>query len=65
MVLCKDDALAKLLREANEEFVEVGFNPTAENLARMIFDRAKEKDLPVTRVEVWESPTSKATFTPR
>lgn len=65
MILCRDDTLAKLLREANEDFVEVDFNPTAENLAKMIFDRATEVGLEVARVDVWESPTSKATFTPK
>lgn len=65
MILCRDDAMAKLLKDADEDFVEVDFNPTAENLAKFVFDRAKGEGLPVARVEFWESPTSKATFTPK
>lgn len=62
MILCKDDAFAKVLRTASEEYVEVDFNPTAENLARFIFERSVEQGLPVKEVELWESPTSKAIY---
>ena len=62
MVLCKDDPFAEVLKKAGEEFVEVDFNPTAENLAKFIFDHAQEVGLPVISVELWESPTSKAIY---
>jgi len=36
-------------------------NPTSENIARVIFERLKPK-LKLSRVVVWESPTSKASY---
>ena len=38
-------------------------NPTAERIARLIFDTSHEQGLPVSRVTVWETPTSWATYT--
>jgi len=37
-------------------------NPTAEGIARLIFDVARQQGLPVSRVTVWETPTSYATY---
>ena len=31
-------------------------NPTAENIARLIFDVAREKGFPVIDVRLWETP---------
>ncbi|MFA4967330.1 MAG: 6-carboxytetrahydropterin synthase QueD [Candidatus Margulisiibacteriota bacterium] len=36
-------------------------NPTSENLARIIFQKM-EKQIPVSKVTVWESPTSSASY---
>ena len=36
-------------------------NPTSENLAKIIFDKL-EKNMPVKKVTVWESPTSSASY---
>lgn len=62
MLLCKEDPLSKILRKAGEDFIEIDFNPTAENLAKYIFDHAEEEGIPVVEVELWESPTSKASY---
>ncbi len=62
MMICRDDAFARVLKDAGEEYVEVGFNPTAENLAKFVFDHATAQGLPVKEVELWESPTSKAVY---
>jgi 6-pyruvoyltetrahydropterin/6-carboxytetrahydropterin synthase len=40
----------------------VDSNPTAERIARLIFDVASQQGLPVARVTVWETPTSWATY---
>jgi 6-pyruvoyltetrahydropterin/6-carboxytetrahydropterin synthase len=37
-------------------------NPTAENIARAIFDAAGEQGIPVKGVTFWESPTACATY---
>lgn len=62
LLLADGDPLTKLLEKNGEKFRTVGENPTAENIAKMIFGAAKSFNLPVTKVEVWESETSKACF---
>lgn len=62
MILCEGDPLASALSGLGERFKTIPFNPTAENIARMIFEAAKGQGLPVKRVEVWESETAKASF---
>ena len=62
MLLAEGDPLAKALREHGEKVVTLAGNPTAENIARMVFDETKTAGLPVSQVEIWESPTSKATY---
>lgn len=62
MLLNKDDPLLKLLKEVGEPVYALDANPTAENLARLIFEAAREKGLSVKKVTFWESPTSAATY---
>ena len=62
LLLAEGDPLAELLGAAGEKFFKVAQNPTAENIARMLFEAAEGFSLPVKRVEVWESETSKATY---
>lgn len=59
----KDPVIPHLLKE-KEPFVPVPENPTAEVLARMIFDHATRAGLPVTAVRLWETETSHATYAP-
>ena len=61
LLLRRDDPMAEALRQNGERFCEVEHNPTAENIAAMLLEQAKGFELPVVRVEVWESETSKAT----
>ena len=63
MILRHDDPLVKPLSALGEPMYLVDSNPTAERLARLIFDVAAEGGLSVTRVTVWETPTSFATYT--
>jgi 6-pyruvoyltetrahydropterin/6-carboxytetrahydropterin synthase len=37
-------------------------NPTAENIARLIFDYAKSRRLPVASVRLWETVNSHADY---
>jgi 6-pyruvoyltetrahydropterin/6-carboxytetrahydropterin synthase len=62
MLLHRDDpALASLL--ALEEPVKVlAVNPTAENIARLIFDFVKSRHYPVTSVTLWETASCRATY---
>jgi 6-pyruvoyltetrahydropterin/6-carboxytetrahydropterin synthase len=62
MLLCRDDPLLPLLRERGERVFEMDCNPTAENIARLIFDRAAESGLPVVEVVLWETPNCCASY---
>ena len=62
MILRADDPLASILRQLGEPVYVMDENPTAENLAQLIFRKAKEMDLPLAEVKLWETPQSFATY---
>ena len=62
MLLHEDDPLVATLRSAGESFRTLRFTPTAENLARLIFEHAEVAGLPVVEVRLEEQPGSVATF---
>ena len=62
MLLNKADPVIPHLDPSKEPVVTLETNPTAEALARMIFDYAKTRGFPVTEVRFWETPTSFATY---
>jgi 6-pyruvoyltetrahydropterin/6-carboxytetrahydropterin synthase len=55
MILCRDDPLLALLKERGERVFEMDSNPTAENIARLIYEHAKASGLPVVEVLLWET----------
>jgi 6-pyruvoyltetrahydropterin/6-carboxytetrahydropterin synthase len=55
MILRRDDPLVDALRTLNEPVFILDENPTAENLARLIFRKAREVGLPVLSVRLWET----------
>jgi 6-pyruvoyltetrahydropterin/6-carboxytetrahydropterin synthase len=62
MLLHRDDPIIPELRRQGEPFVELDMNPTAEAIARMIYDRAAACSLPVVEVTLWETENSFATY---
>ena len=62
MILRRDDPLVASLRALGEPVFVVESNPTAERIARLIYDVSREQRLNVSRVTVWETPTSWATY---
>jgi len=62
MLLHRDDPIIPELRRQGEPFVELDVNPTAENLAKLIFDFAVNHGLPVVEVTLWETDSSFATY---
>jgi len=62
MLLHRDDPILPDLRQRGELFVELDVNPTAENIAKMIFDYAVSHGLPVIEVTLWETENSFATY---
>jgi 6-pyruvoyltetrahydropterin/6-carboxytetrahydropterin synthase len=63
MILRADDPLVKALQDLGEPIYIIDSNPTAERLARLVYDISREQGLPVVRVTLWETPTSWATYT--
>lgn len=62
VLLRRDDPLAKALIDCGEPVLTLDGNPTAENLARMIYEFAAGRGLAVREVRVWETPTSVAAY---
>ena len=64
MILCKDDPVLTLLQEVGEPLCVIDSNPTAENIAKLIYDRAASSQFPVVEVTLWETARSSATYVP-
>ena len=62
MILRHDDPLVKALQDLGEPVYLLDSNPTAERIARLVFDVCREQGLPVFKVTVWETPSSWATY---
>ena len=64
MLLHRDDPAIPALERLGEPFVRLDVNPTAENLARLIFEFARDAGFPVVEVTLRESESSSATYRP-
>jgi len=62
MILHRDDPLLPLLQRLNEPVYVIANNPTAENIARLIFEYAQEQGFPVVEVALWETRNSSAAY---
>src|SRR4051794_34419298 len=65
MLLRRDDPILPTLRALGEPVFEMDTNPTAEAIARLLFDAAKAHLFPVVEVRLWETDSSVATYAPR
>jgi 6-pyruvoyltetrahydropterin/6-carboxytetrahydropterin synthase len=65
MLLCRDDPLLPLLLERRGRAVVMDENPTAENIARPIFDRVREAGLPVVEVVLRETDNCGSAYSSR
>ena len=62
MILSRQDPVVPVLQGLNEPLYLVDENPTAENLARLIYDQARQLGLNVAEIRLWETPSSYATY---
>jgi 6-pyruvoyltetrahydropterin/6-carboxytetrahydropterin synthase len=62
LLLCRDDPILPILLEHDERVFVMEDNPTAENIARLIFDRACAAGLPVVEVTLWETASCHASY---
>jgi 6-pyruvoyltetrahydropterin/6-carboxytetrahydropterin synthase len=64
MLLRRDDPAVASLQQLGEPLYLMDVNPTAENIAKLIFDHARGEGLPVVEVRFWETPQCYATYCP-
>jgi 6-pyruvoyltetrahydropterin/6-carboxytetrahydropterin synthase len=62
MLLRHDDPMTPVLQSAGEPVFVMDENPTAENIARLIWAAARKPGLQVVEVRLWETATSRATY---
>jgi 6-pyruvoyltetrahydropterin/6-carboxytetrahydropterin synthase len=62
MLLHRDDPLVPELLKLRERHFLLDVNPTAENIAKLIYDHAIEQGFPVAEVTLWETENSFATY---
>jgi 6-pyruvoyltetrahydropterin/6-carboxytetrahydropterin synthase len=62
MILCRDDPAVSVLQKLGEPLHLVDANPTAENIAKLIFEFAAGQGFPVVETHLWETPQCYATF---
>ncbi len=62
MLLRRDDPAVAALESLGEPMFLMDVNPTAENIARLIFDLSVAKGFPVAEVKFWETPGCQATY---
>lgn len=63
MLLHRDDPILPVLREQGERVFVMDMNPTAESIARLIYDQGRSAGLPIVEVVLWETPNCFATYT--
>jgi 6-pyruvoyltetrahydropterin/6-carboxytetrahydropterin synthase len=64
MILHRDDPARPMLEQLGEPMYLVDTNPTAENIAKLIFDYAYSQGFPIVECRLWETPHCFATYCP-
>jgi 6-pyruvoyltetrahydropterin/6-carboxytetrahydropterin synthase len=62
MLLHKTDPAVPLLQKMGEPMFLMDENPTAENIARLIFDFTASRGFPIVECQLWETPRCFATY---
>ena len=63
MILRRDDPLVPVLEKMGEPLYLLDENPTAENIARLIYDFTADHGFPIAEARLWETPSCFATYT--
>lgn len=64
MILRRDDPLAEALLSLGEPVHLMAVNPTAENIARLLYEEGRRRGLPIAAVRLWETPRAYAEYRP-
>jgi 6-pyruvoyltetrahydropterin/6-carboxytetrahydropterin synthase len=62
MILCRDDPAVPVLQKLGEPLYLIDTNPTAENIAKLIFEFTAQRGFPVVETHLWETPRCYATY---
>ncbi|MEU9480529.1 6-carboxytetrahydropterin synthase [Streptomyces sp. NPDC048191] len=62
VLLCRKDPLIPMLQESGQPVFVMDDNPTAENIAKSIWDSLTDCGLPISEIRLWETSTSIATY---
>lgn len=62
MILCRQDPVVPLLQAQKEPLYLLDENPTAETIAKLIFDKTREAGFPIIEARLWETPKCFATY---
>ncbi len=62
MILHRADPIVPVLEEMGEPMYIVDVNPTAENIARLIFDYTQSQGFPIVESQLWETPNCVAAY---
>jgi 6-pyruvoyltetrahydropterin/6-carboxytetrahydropterin synthase len=62
MLLHRNDPFVPLLRETGEPVFLLDENPTAENIAKLIYEFTAAQGFPIVEAHLWETPRCFATY---
>lgn len=62
MILHENDPAVEFMKAQGEPLYLIPENPTAENIAKLIFEFTAESGFPVTEVKLWETRNCYATY---
>ncbi|MDH3717580.1 MAG: 6-carboxytetrahydropterin synthase [Planctomycetota bacterium] len=62
MILHKDDPVVAMLQQMGEPLYLLDENPTAENIARLIYRFTRDHGFPIVEAKLWETPRCFATY---
>ena len=65
MILHRDDPAVPALKQLGEPMYLVDENPTAENIAKLIFDFTAQAGFPIIEARLWETQNCYATYRPQ
>lgn len=62
MLLHREDPFVAVLKQHGEPVFLMDENPTAENIAKLIFEYTVSQGFPIVQVDLWETPRCYATY---
>jgi 6-pyruvoyltetrahydropterin/6-carboxytetrahydropterin synthase len=62
MILHREDPAVSVLQKLGEPLYLIDANPTAENIARLIYDFTASQGFPIVESVLWETPNCFATY---